>query len=156
MSIEPTMSSTYACEVAFVNKQRFNEAVARGDYPCAPAVEGRARVFAARDVIGLWLYGQLTEEGLSPAKAGELACQLVAVLRDRPDLEEVALVRDTFRRRWVVPTDEIEQLIHGPLCHTRPVGIERLDLRTVRGNVDHQFDKIARTFVHPDDRAEED
>lgn len=156
MNIEPTMSSTYACEVAFVNKQRFNEVVARGDYPCAPAVSGRARVFTARDVIGLWLYGHLADEGIPPAKAGELACQLVEVMRQRPDLEEVALVRDAFRRRHVCAPDDIESLIKFTLAGSRPVGIEKLDLRQVRKNIAHQFDRIARTFIHPDDRAEED
>lgn len=151
MTIEPTMSSTYACEVAFVNKQRFNEAVARGDYPCAPNVEGRARAFAARDVFGLWLYGHFVDEGIPPAKAGELACQLVEVMRLRPDLEEVAIVRDAFRRRHVCAPDEIDSLINFTLGGTRPVGIETLDLRTVRDNIAHQFRRLAARYVHPDD-----
>lgn len=151
MNIEPTMSSTYACEVAFVNKQRFNEAVARGDYPCAPAVAGRTRIFAARDVVGLWLYGHLTDEGIPPAKAGELACQLVEVMRRRPDLEEVALVRDAFRRRHVVAPDEINSLVQMTLGGSIPIGIETIDLRQVRANIDHQFKRLAARYVHPDD-----
>lgn len=151
MTIEPTMSSTYACEVAFVNKQRFNEAVARGDYPCAPRVEGRTRPFAARDVVGLWLYGHLTDDGIPPARAGELACNLVAVLRERPDLEEVALVRDAFRRRHVCAPDEIESLVKFTLAGSVPVGIEKLDLRPVHKNIKHQFAKLTARFVHPDD-----
>lgn len=151
MTIEPTMSSTYACEVASVNKQRFNEAVARGDYPCAPRVEGRTRPFAARDVAGLWLYGHLTDDGIPPAKAGELACELVALLRQRPDLEEVALVRDAFRRRHVCAPDAIESLVKFALGGSRPIGIETLDLVQVHKNIAHQFAKLAARHVHPDD-----
>lgn len=151
MNIEPTMSSTYACEVAFVNKQRFNEAVARGDYPCAPQVEGRARVFTARDVFGLWLYGHLADEGIPPAKAGELACQLVGVMRQYPDLEEVLLVRDAFRRRWVVAPADIESFVTFTLGGTKPIGIETIDLRQVHANIAHQFDKLSARYVHPDD-----
>lgn len=151
MNIEPTMSSTYACEVAFVNKQRFNEAVARGDYPCAPRVDGRTRIFTARDVFGLWLYGHLTDEGLPPAKAGDLACQLVEVMRERPDLEEVAVVRDALRRRWVVAPDHIKTLVSFTLGGTQPIGIETLDLRPVHSNIAHQFKKLAARYVHPDD-----
>lgn len=151
MTFEPTMSSTYACEVAFVNKQRFNEAVARGDYPCAPPVEGRARIFNACDVFGLWLYGHLTDEGLPPAKAGDLSCQLVEVMRQHPDLEEVAIVRDAFRRRWVCAPDELDSLVSFTLGGSRPVGIETLDLRPVHGNIAHQFARLAARHVHPDD-----
>lgn len=151
MTIEPTMSSTYACEVAFVNKQRFNEAVARGDYPCAPRVEGRTRPFAARDVAGLWLYGHLTDDGIPPAKAGDLACALVDVLRRRPDLAEVALVRDAFRRRHVCAPDEIESLVKVALGGSKPIGIETLDLAQVHKNIAHQFAKLAARHVHPDD-----
>lgn len=151
MNIEPTMSSTYACEVAFVNKQRFNEAVARGDYPCAPRVDGRTRIFTARDVFGLWLYGHLTDEGLPPAKAGDLACQLVEVMRHHPNLEEVALVRDAFRRRHVCAPADIESLIKFTLDGSRPIGIETLDLRPVHQNIAYQFAKLAARYVHPDD-----
>lgn len=151
MNTEPTMSSTYACEVAFVNKQRFNEAVARGDYPCAPRVEGRARVFAARDVFGLWLYGHLTDEGIPPAKAGELACELVSVMRHYPDLQEVAVVRDAFRRRHVVAPAEMDSFIRSTLGGSRPIGVETIDLRQVHANIAHQFKKLAARYVHPDD-----
>lgn len=151
MNIEPTMSSTYACEVAFVNKQRFNEAVARGDYPCAPRVEGRTRPFTARDVAGLWLYGHLTDEGIPPARAGELACKLVEVLRQYPDLEKVALVRDAFRRRWVVAPKDIDSLVSFSLGGSKPIGVELLDLEQVHKNIAHQFAKLATRHVHPDD-----
>lgn len=151
VNIEPTMSSTYACEVAFVNKQRFNEAVARGDYPCAPPVYGRARVFAARDVFGLWLYGHLTDEGIPPFKAGELACELVEVMRHYPDLQEVLLVRDAFRRRHVCAPSDLQSLIEFRLGNTKPIGIETLDLRQMHSNIAHQLQKLTATFVHPDD-----
>lgn len=151
MPIEQTMSSTYASEVAFINKQRFNEAVARGDYPCAPKVEGRARAFTARDIMGLWMYGHLTEDGIPPASAGELACQFVEVLRFTPDLEEVLIVRDAWRRRHVVAPDGLESLKKVTLAGTSPISIETWDLRQQHKNIAHQFEKLAVRHVHPED-----
>lgn len=151
MPIEPTMSSTYACEVAFVNKQRFNEAVARGDYPCAPKVEGRARVFTARDVMGIWLYGHLIDDGIPPAKAGDLACQFVNVLKFDPDIEEVLIVRDALRRRHVVAPQNLESFKKVSLAGLSIISIETWDLREQHKNIAHQFAKLAARHVHPDD-----
>lgn len=151
MTIEPTMTSTYACEVAFINKQRFNEAVARGDYPCAPNVEGRARFFTARDVMGVWMYGHLTNDGIPPIKAGELACDFVNVLRTKPDIEEVLIVRDAFRKRHVVAPDDLESFKRVALAGASIISIETWDLRQQHKNVAHQFAKLAARHVHPDD-----
>lgn len=121
-----SISSSDACRLARVNKQRFNEAVARGDYPCAPPVYGRARVFAARDVFGLWLYGHLTDEGIPPARAGELACELVEVMRHYPDLQEVLLVRMASGGRKVIANTD---------GGVGVVGCEILHLKAVRDAV---------------------
>ncbi|MCV2446672.1 hypothetical protein [Paracoccus sp. DMF] len=151
MTTEATMSSTYASEVAFFNKQRFNEAVARGDYPCAPKVEGRARVFTARDVMGIWLYGHLIDDGIPPAKAGDLACQFVNVLKFDPDIEEVLIVRDAFRRRHVVAPQNLESFKKVSLAGSSIISIETWDLRQQHKNIAHQFAKLAARHVHPDD-----
>lgn len=151
MTIEPTMSSTYACEVSFINKQRFNEAVARGDYSCAPKVEGRARFFTARDIMGIWMYGHLIDDGIPPNRAGELACEFVNVLRSRPGIEEVLIVRDAFRRRHVVAPDDLESFKRVALDGTNIISLEKWDLRQQKDNVAHQFKKIATSYVHHDD-----
>lgn len=151
MPIEPTMTSTYASEVAFINKQRFNEAVARGDYPCAPKVEGRARSFTALDVMGLWLYGHLTNDGIPPARAGTLACEFVEVLRLHPDLEEVLIVREAFRRRHVVAPENLDSLKSFTLGGTSIISIETWDLRQQHKNIAHQFAKLSARHIHPDD-----
>jgi hypothetical protein len=64
-----------ACRIARIDRDRFNEAVARGDYPCvAKPGHGRTREFTIHEVIGLFIYGRLIDSGVSSRKAGHLAC----------------------------------------------------------------------------------
>ena len=71
-----------ACRIARVDRDRFNEAVAKGDYPCAPKPgHGRTREFAIHEVIGLFVYGRLIESGTSPRNAGHLACEAARLAR---------------------------------------------------------------------------
>ncbi len=80
-----------AAEIADIDRQRFNEAVAEGFYPCAPAtVPGRARSFGLNDLLALKLYGQLVREGTTPRHAGAVACEFLGFLKCHPD-ERVAL-----------------------------------------------------------------
>lgn len=63
-----------ACRIAGVDRDRFNEAVARGDYPNAPkAGPGNARLFLMHDVIGLFVYRLFLDLGMTSRNAGEIA-----------------------------------------------------------------------------------
>jgi hypothetical protein len=67
-----------ACRLASVDKNRFNEAVARGDYPCAPQTEpGMTREFTIADTIALFCWGQMTNITISPKQAGHFACEIL-------------------------------------------------------------------------------
>ncbi len=73
-----------ACEIARLDRQRFNEAVAAGNYRCAPpTTRGAARIFDVDDIIAMFLYGRLVEWEIPPRRAGSIACQL----RERLDQE---------------------------------------------------------------------
>ena len=81
-----------ACRIAMIDPDRVNEAIARGDYRCAPGTErGSARLFNERQVLVLMIYGRLLHFGLSPATAGEWACAFDLGLRKSPDAERIAL-----------------------------------------------------------------
>lgn len=83
-----------ACRIARISPQRFNEAVAAGNYPCAPEVaRGSTRVFTESDLIALFFYGQLLEQGFPPRLAGQYACRVSAVLDRVPDENEVVVIR---------------------------------------------------------------
>jgi hypothetical protein len=101
-----------AADIAGVNRQRFNEAVAEGFYPCAPrTVRGATRLFDVNDILTLWVYGQLLDQGVTPRHAGAQACGLRDFLSVHPGAERVVFVRisvgtpawldgKTFDRAW--------------------------------------------------------
>lgn len=63
-----------ACRIAGIDRERFNEAVAKGDYPDAPpAGSGNPRIFQMHDLIALYVYGRLLEDGAPVRNAGEFA-----------------------------------------------------------------------------------
>ena len=83
-----------AAEIANIDRQRFNEAVAEGFYPCAPStVPGRARSFGINDLLALKLYGQLLSEGVTPRYAGNVACEFLGFIQCYPDTNRVVHVR---------------------------------------------------------------
>lgn len=77
------MNKTYrfktmkACELAMVDRQKFNESVMNGFFECAPeTVKGSARIFDVDQVAALTVFGQLLRLGLSPKYAGNIACEV--------------------------------------------------------------------------------
>lgn len=75
--------SAMAMRVVNLDRQKFNEAVANGQYPCAPStVKGSARAFDSNDLLSLFFFARLTEFGLSASKAGKMACEMAMCARD--------------------------------------------------------------------------
>jgi hypothetical protein len=93
-----------ACLIAETNHNRFNDAVAAGNYPCAPQTEpGSARVFWEPDLIALYIYARLVARdkqaeregsGYPPRIAGSLACKVREVLQQQPNAQHVVVVRE--------------------------------------------------------------
>lgn len=98
--MKPTRFRTkMACSIARISPDRFNEAYAAGNYPCAPATErGSARVFDMTGLITLFIYGRLLEQGFPPNKAGHFACKVGEVLMyDRGESEITLALTSTGR-----------------------------------------------------------
>ena len=93
----PKLTTMAACRVARIDRDRFNEHVAAGRFTCAPAtVAGRARLFDPDDMIALWQFRELMEDGFDAVRAGRIACTVAGAARDNPDAEAVTYVYDYF------------------------------------------------------------
>lgn len=85
---------TLACEIAGIDKQRFNEAVSAGNFSCAPKVrKGGTRTFTEEDIIALFVYARLTEQEWPPRVAGSIACEVRSKLETSPDMAEIRIPR---------------------------------------------------------------
>ena len=102
-----TARTTLAAEIARVDRQRFNEAVADGFYTCAPkTVRGKVRRFEVNDIVTLWVYGRLLNKGMSQRVAGRSACELHALLVQFPETERAVQVTNSFGSHvWFRPED---------------------------------------------------
>lgn len=75
-----------ACRVVGLDRDRFNEAVAAGNYPCAPSTNfGQPRILQEHDLIGLEAYKRFSDMGFNLKAAGYIACELVSHIRQHPD-----------------------------------------------------------------------
>lgn len=91
----PKLTTTAACRVARINRDRFNEHVAAGNFGCAPAtIAGRARLFDPDDMIALWLFRELMEEGCDAKRAGDIACEVAMCARMHPEATAISFVQD--------------------------------------------------------------
>lgn len=92
----PKLTTIAACRVAGLNRDRFNEHVAAGNYTCAPkTVPGRARLFDPNDMLTLTLFKRLMDDGVAPEKAGSIACVVGHGAKIEPEEEEIVFI-ETF------------------------------------------------------------
>ena len=98
----------FACEVARIDPDRFNEAVAAGSYPCAPPTsERKPRIFTIHDMIVLCIYGELLGDGMPPAAAGPWACAMGEVLANHPETAAVTSAKFSNGARWNLPVENV-------------------------------------------------
>jgi hypothetical protein len=72
------------------DRLKFNEAVSRGHYLCAPDPDGHNyRLFDDPALVGLFIFARMIEDDVPPRLAGRWACQVERAARDRPGLENV-------------------------------------------------------------------
>lgn len=109
MSPAPKLTAPAACRVARIDRDRFNEHVAAGRFPCAPeTIPGRARLFDPDDMIGLWLFRELMDDGFDAVHAGRIACAVVVLARMSPDTRSISYVQDYFGDRGrAFPADQV-------------------------------------------------
>lgn len=110
MSIVPKLTTVAACRVARIDRDRFNEHVAAGRFACAPeTIPGRARLFDPDDMIALWLFRELMEDGFDASRAGRIACAVAECSRRSPDVRAISYVEDYFNGRGgrAFPADQV-------------------------------------------------
>ncbi|QCO15536.1 hypothetical protein D3869_10005 [Azospirillum brasilense] len=100
MTTIPKLTTVAACRVARIDRDRFNEHVAAGRFRCAPCtVPGRARLFDPDDMIALWLFRDLMDDGYEATKAGYIACEVADAARRHPEARTISFVEDYFEPR---------------------------------------------------------
>lgn len=94
----PKLTTSVACRVAGINRDRFNEYVAAGQYHCAPkTIPGRARLFDPDDMLTLFLFKRLIDDGFTVERAGDLACAIGSVAKQHPEERAICYVESYFR-----------------------------------------------------------
>jgi hypothetical protein len=108
MNSIPKLTTKQACRVARLHPDRINEYIAAGTYTCAPkTVAGRVRIFEPDDMIGLWLFRELTQDGHSPTKAARIACVVMEASRCWPNEAVMSCVENYFDDVTAMPHSEI-------------------------------------------------
>ena len=104
----PKLTTRAACRVARLHPDRLNEYIAAGTYRCAPpTVAGRARVFEPDDMIGLWLFRELMQDGHSPVKAARIACVVMEASRCWPKEPAMSCVENYFDDVTAMPASQV-------------------------------------------------
>jgi hypothetical protein len=85
-NFRPKLETARACRVVRLDRDILNEAISSGVLPCVPRVEpGRPRYYDPDDMLALWLYRELRDDGVEKATAGEIACAVADAARQYPD-----------------------------------------------------------------------
>lgn len=91
------LTTTLACEIAQIDRDRFNEDVAAGHFKCAPeTIPGRSRILDLYDTIALKFYSELLTSGATKQRAGRVACAVAKAARESPDEPVISYVEDYF------------------------------------------------------------
>lgn len=108
MTVQPKLTTVAACRVARLDRDRFNEHVAAGHFGCAPAtVPGRARLFEPDDMIALWLFRELMDDGYNARKAGAIACAVGEAAKFNPEAPSISYVESYFPGGHAFPSDQV-------------------------------------------------
>ncbi len=84
------LTTASAMYLTGAQRLKFNEAVSRGHYRCAPNPDGHNyRMFDAAALVGLFVFARMTEDDVPPRMAGRWACEVERVARERPGIENV-------------------------------------------------------------------
>lgn len=102
------LSTASACRVAQIDRVQFNEAIASGAFGCAPATTpGRTRYFEPDDMLALYLFRELMEDGLKKEVAGRIACSVAEAARQHPDSRAISYVETFVGSRKACPATEV-------------------------------------------------
>lgn len=99
-----------ACRIVGLDRVKFNDAVASGAYPCAPAtMKGSARLFDEESLLPLYFFARLTEFGIPASRAGQLACEMASTARQESTQhnDRITFVRGTSHETFLAPTAKL-------------------------------------------------
>lgn len=134
-----------ACRVVEIDRQKLADAIATGDYPCAPATSaGVARVFEVDDMAALYLFARLNERGVPAKMAGAVACRVREGMKNTPDADRIVIARALNGASGMTPFEhwnpEGREINPGmPLMVT-----EIYDVRNIREIVRQGLDRESR------------
>ena len=138
---KPKLTAMAACRVASIDRDRFNEHVAAGRFGCAPAtVPGRARLFDPDDMVALWLFQELMEDGFGAATAGAVACTVAAAARQHPTEPVIAYAQTYVGSPFACPA--------GDLPAPSEWGKAVLSGRDIRRVTTFNIDKLRAMIAH--------
>ena len=125
--LETRYRSGVATRIVGLDRQRFNEVVADGDYTCAPATTMRSvRLFTRDDLLPLWVFAGLLALGFSSRSAGELACDLKHAMGVGGGIDRWVYVRSRYDGSVMAEADYdrlhergLDHPVHwsDPVCH---------------------------------------
>ena len=104
------LTTAAACRVAGIDRDRFNEHVAAGRFPCAPStIPGRTRLFNAEDMIALRIFREEMDEGRDAISAGLIACAVANAARQHPEARTISFVQSYFDKMGghAFPADQV-------------------------------------------------
>lgn len=133
-----------ACRIARIDRQRFNEFVASGDYRCAPETQpGRARRFNESDIIALFVFARELDRGIRSTIAGWLADLVRMSLTEDHDREtaSVAYLLDGTPFLYVGSGTEIGDMVHG----RQILKLETYNIAAIRNAVRAAIEKERET-----------
>lgn len=93
----PKVTTALACRIVRLDRARFNEAVSGGFLRCVPeTIRGRSRYFLPDDLLALWYFRELVEDGYTREKAGQIACAVADAARRNPNEPAISYVESYF------------------------------------------------------------
>ncbi|MCB2077666.1 MAG: hypothetical protein KDE55_08210 [Novosphingobium sp.] len=151
------LTTVAACRVAGLDRQRFNEYVAAGEFPCAPdTIPGRARLFDHFSLLSLMLFKSLMDDGLSPRRAGHIACSVSSMARNNPAEDTIAYIETAIGIcRACIPSEVPPQESWNSVAWSGSTitKVTAFNVEFFRTLIDERVEE-ERTIVGPEDPAE--
>lgn len=135
--------ASLAFQIANVSPQKFNDAVADNFYVGAPpTVRGAARIFDVDDIVGVFVFARLLDEGLPPRHAGDIASNLrMTLLRHDRKREATSVFFVTnLAGKWVWLVGEDFDPKATESGGAPIVAVREWRLKTIREHVSNRLD----------------
>lgn len=152
------VSTSIACRIVGLNRDRLNEYIAAGHFGCAPAtVPGRSRLFDPDDLLTLMLFKRLMDDNYTVEGAGSIACAIGEVARFNPEARAVSYLQTYFSGGHAMLEKDVP-----PVADWDHVVVGGADIRKVttfrigkeRDIIAHYTEEETATFVDPSDADE--